>query len=468
MRTSWRLNEYRGVSGSKAWLPLCGRAALTAVMSALLLMLATGCTEQAAMRERPVLKVVAASQQEYDQYYGDYVAAAFPELEVKIIETAAAYPDGITEAQYEQLLQAEQPDLLCLWFNPAMYRSLAENGVLADLSARMRADGLAESDYYGGMIEELQVAGTLYGFAPTFQTSSLVYNEELFQRYGVTPPRDGITSEEMYALANEFAMAGSGKDDVTGLHLDHVGQPFDHLWNFGMREGMTLYNMKTGKVTIDTPHWERFVGTLLQSYKLGTFSLLPDENGIGLDQTFNEGRAAMSIEVFNTSELYTFAGVGAERAFHVGKAVGPLSMDSPNRSDDVYFPGVVAIPASAKEPELAWTVMKFLMSDYMAKVWNALSNSNLPTNRAYMKYNDDPVLPALYELLPKQAFPLDTLNGDYDPKFLTRFGELINREFEKAVAKGSGAKEVVQTLQSEGQKLMDAHKLAPGARKSGG
>ncbi|MFC4102355.1 ABC transporter substrate-binding protein [Paenibacillus xanthanilyticus] len=436
-------------------------------MSLVLLMLATGCAEQAETRVQPALKVLAASQAEFDRNYGDYIAAAFPELEVTVIETNAANPVGITEAQVEQLLQAEQPDLICIAFNPNLYRGLAADGLLTDLSASMKADGLAETDYYAGMIEGLRIDGTLYGLAPTFQTSSIVYNPALFQQYGITPPRNGLTSEELYALANEFALAGSGGAGVAGLHLDHVDRPFDHLWNFGMREGMTLFNMKTGKVTVDTPHWARFVGTLLQSYRLGTFKLRPDESGSGIEQSFNEGKAAMSIEVFNTSELYAFAGVGQERAFPVGKAVGPLGMDSPNRSDDIYFPGVLAIPAGAKETELAWTVTKFLMSDYMAKVWNALSNSNLPSNRAYMKYNDDPVLPGLYELLPKPAFPLDTLNGDYDPKFMTRFGELVNREFEVAVANGIGAKELVRTLQSEGQELLEAHKLAPGTRKRG-
>ncbi|TYP71858.1 ABC transporter substrate-binding protein [Paenibacillus methanolicus] len=468
MRTRWQWSEFFGWSGSGTRSFLLARAALAAVMIVIPLMLATGCAEQAGTRGQPVLKVVAASQEEFDRNYGDYIAAAFPELKVTVIETNAANPVGITAAQYEQLLQAEQPDLICFSYNPNLYRELAASGFLTDLSARMQADGFAESDYYAGMIEGLRIDGTLYGLAPTFQTSSLVYNEELFRKYGITPPRNGITSEELYALANEFAQAGSGRDDVAGLHLAHVVRPFDHLWNFSMREGMTLYNMKTGKVTIDTPLWERFVGTLLRGYKLGTFALRPGESDGVLDQTFNTGKAAMSIEVFNTSELFAFAGVGQERAFRVGKAVGPLGMDSPNRSDDIYFPGVVAIPASAKEPEQAWTVTKFLMSDYMAKVWNALSNSNLPANRAYMDYNDDPVLPGLYELLPKPAFPLDTLNGDYGPKFMTRFGELVNRVFEDAVAHGTGAKEVVRSLQSEGQKLMDAHKLAPGARKSGG
>lgn len=467
MRTRRHWRTCNGGSGRKIHRLSLARSALAAVMSMVLLMLATGCAEQAETRERPLLKVVAASQGEFDRNYGDYIAAAFPELEVTVIETNAAYPGGITEAQYEQLLQAEQPDLICIAYNPNLYRGLAASGMLTDLSARMQAEGLAETDYYAGMIEGLRIDGTLYGLAPTFQTSSIVYNTALFQQYGITPPRNGITSEELYALANEFALAGSGRDGVAGLHLSHAVRPFDHLWNFSMREGMTLYNMKTGKVTIDAPDWERFVGTLLQSYELGTFALFPDEGDGGIDQTFNDGKAAMSIEVFNTSELYAFAGVAQERAFPVGKAVGPLSMDSPNRSDDVYFPGVVAIPASAKQPEPAWTVVKFLMSDYMAKVWSALSNSDLPTNRAYMDYNDDPVLPGLYELLPKPAFPLDTLNGDYDPKFMTRFGELVNRVFEEAVEKGLGAKEVVRRLQSEGQQLMDGHKLAPGARKSG-
>ncbi|MDG0873339.1 extracellular solute-binding protein [Paenibacillus thiaminolyticus] len=58
----------------------------------------------------------------------------------------------------------------------------------------------------------------MYGLSPTFVSSAVYYNKDLFEQYGVTPPQDKMTWEQLLDLAARFPVEGSPRRTDIRVH----------------------------------------------------------------------------------------------------------------------------------------------------------------------------------------------------------------------------------------------------------
>jgi len=70
------------------------------------------------------------------------------------------------------------------------------------------------------MLRERGVGGKLYGLAPTFNSKALFYNVDLFGEYGIDPPTDSMSWEEVLNLARRFPKDGDPETKAYGLTVD--------------------------------------------------------------------------------------------------------------------------------------------------------------------------------------------------------------------------------------------------------
>lgn len=436
---------------------------VVAVMAIMLIsLLLGGCMNNAdpAQVEPEKLVIGIKNKDAYYAQFGDYIAAAFPDLNVEIVEMDPDYANPVTDEQYEQMLKDAKPDLLVGY--DIRYKRLADDGLLTDLTARMQGSKMREDEFYPGMFEKMKRdgGGSLYAVSPVLQASVLYYNADLFRKYYVPLPRNGMTMTDVVQLASQFARAGSNKDGIVGYHQPFSSLPNQLLFSLSSREGGSPwpYNFQTGKVTVDTPAWRGLIKTVVDLYKNGTFQMQniqgeskdgeiwygPDD--VSQADLFKKGKSAMTIGGYNDM-------IGLP--FEVGSVTPPVSAD--NRSEDMGIYSYMAIPAGAEHADTAWEVTAFMLSDYMAKVRSGLQDqSTLPTRKSYMNYDPNPVLPQLYAILPSigQVYS----NNGYDARFMTLFNELEDREMMAAVKGEKSLDACIAAIQKEGQALMDAAK----------
>ncbi|WP_219835649.1 extracellular solute-binding protein [Paenibacillus sp. R14(2021)] len=408
-----------------------------------------------------VLRIALPDKDSYQSSLGDYLSAAYPDMKVELIEMEPGF-NPISIEQYEQKLKEEKPDLVLLGYS-GKYAKLASDGMLSDLSLRMQASGLHEDDLYPGMIEKIKRdgGGTLFAIAPTFQAEVLYYNADLFRQYKVGLPQNGMTIKDVMKLASQFARAGSYKAGIAGYHLPLSSMPKDLLLDMSSREGIKAVDFRSGKVTVNTPSWRALITMVIELYRNGTYRMQNVQGVVKDGETwygpeevseadlFAKGKAAMTIASYNSIQ---------NAKFETGFVTPPVSSLDTSRSMNLGVYNYMAIPAGAANGDAAWTVIQFMLSDYMAKVSAGLEEAYaMPVQKSYMKYDHNPVLPKLYDLLPGVDQVYDSTG--YDPKFMTLFYELQDREIKAAVKGEITADACIAAIQQEGQALLDAAKV---------
>lgn len=427
--------------------------------------LLAGCAtnDDSAGKEKKTIRIALGSKDSYASSYGDYISAAFPDLNVELVEMEPGNAFLSPEA-YEKKVKTEKPDLLVLW-DTQKYAKLSQDGLLTDLSLRMGDKDMREDQFYPGMLEKMKTygEGKLYALSSTFQASVLYYNADLFRKYNVALPQDGMTFMDVLQLAGQFAKAGSRKDGILGYHQPFSSMPNQLLFTISYEEGLQAYSYKTGKVTMDTPAWRTVVQKVVDLYRNGTFAMQ------NIKGTVVDGVTMIGPEETNEANLFqkgksamTLAGYGSIQGmpFETGYVTPPVMGTDRSRSNELGVYNYLAIPSEAEHADTAWEIVKFMNGDYVAKVKSGLRDSydgaNLPTRLSYMKYDLDPVLPKLYSIMP--AFnPVDSMEG-YDPKFMALFHELQDREITAAVNGEQSVEASIAAMQKQGQALLDAAK----------
>lgn len=431
------------------------------LLLALCLIIAGGCSSDVVEKTEITgsIKVAVDVKGVFDYNFGDYLEAAFPDLEIEVIEFDPEHK-GMSHDERMALIEKEQPDLILTW-NYYGYKLLADNGLLEELSVRMLGSDLKEAEFHPGVIELLKRTndGQLYGMAPTFTTSVLAYNAELFEKYAIDPPHDGMTLPEVFELANRFTKAGSHGDGIVGYHQPFSSEPSDHLNSLSASEGIQSYNLGRGQVTVNTPAWKQVYQTVIDLYDSGTF-LLQDVKGEVRDGTtyygpeaaaeadlFKKGKAAMTLSQYGWFD---------EAAFKTGAVTPPVSSADRSKTSHMYVSNLMSIRKGSSNADTAWELIKFMHSDYMSKVRSNLGDVGFSSRQGD---NQDSLVAKLYELHPV-VLPIDPedefLISDSARTFTNQFKELEDRELIAVLQKEKSLDDAIATIQTEGQALLDA------------
>lgn len=129
----------------------------------------------------------------------------------------------ITWDQYWTLLEAgasggEMPDVF--WMHSNTAQMYMENDMLLNLDDYIANDDAIDmSNYYDGIVSLYQSDGHQYAIPKDHDTIALLYNQALFDKYGVDTPTDDWTWEDVYEAAKQITEAGAA-DGVYGYALN--------------------------------------------------------------------------------------------------------------------------------------------------------------------------------------------------------------------------------------------------------
>ncbi|GFN29920.1 hypothetical protein PCURB6_01800 [Paenibacillus curdlanolyticus] len=449
-----------GQSRARGW----RRCVVLGLILTLLAFVAAGCTEERKEERAQVqLKVLDYNKQSFYSTYGDYIAAAFPNVNVEVVPTEGMFdvklPFKERLQQLTTLITTEQPDLIFLSDND-MYHALADEGLLSELSAFLAADPELEQHIHPGVLEHMrnERSGELYGLAADFSVLLLYYNEDLFQQLGVEPPRDDMTWDELLKLAQRVTQASSDADGVIGLLPDFAG-PSGLVSLMAMTEGLGLfpYRASTGIMLADTPSWRQMFTTALDAYRMDTFrtkGLAPGQEqptalAGGNSNWFRAGCAGMVIAGYGSYDDVTFK---------LGAVTPPVDAATRQRSFGMGSSLTMSIRAGSPLAKESWNMIAFMMSDYVAKVRAKLGvqytgTSFFPSNITYADYSNDRFVASVYRQLP--SYEPDDKGAALSNEAYNAMNDLFRSEVDEALAGSQTFEEMIERLQTEGKKILE-------------
>jgi multiple sugar transport system substrate-binding protein len=222
---------------------------------------------------------------DFQKLFADPVKKKFPYITLELVRAGkGTNPEDLVAA-------GDFPDIL-FSTNPTI-QQLDKLGVLADLAPmvkqfntdinRFEPDAMDAMKQYGKNGELLALP-----FSRNF--SPLFYNKDIFDKFGVNYPKDGMTFDEVYELAKKVTRSDGG---VNYRGFDY-GQAYK---NIGSSLSLNMVNPASGKADITTDGWKKTFSMMQKMYSIP--GNMP-ENSLGslgkLRKEFTTGNVAMMVD----------------------------------------------------------------------------------------------------------------------------------------------------------------------------
>lgn len=260
---------------------------------------------------------------------------------------AKKYPQITVEkltGKIDDLIAAGQtPDLMTNWNGGLLADS--QYGVLNDLTPLIKKHNLDLSqfrDVYINAIKVLSDKGEIMAIPYYTQFNALYYNKDIFDKFGVSYPKDGLTWDETIDLAKKLTRQENGAQ-IQGLNYGGVQRlafPFSP----------DIVNAKTEKPTVNNEVWKRAFEVALKNDSI-------PGNYPNLD--FNKGQVAMFANVGDALPAVRTA--VQQGLFSVGFAQYPQFKEAPNTYGmvDAHY---IYVTKTSKHPDAAFKVIEVMTS----------------------------------------------------------------------------------------------------------
>ncbi|GAA3399530.1 ABC transporter substrate-binding protein [Paenibacillus hodogayensis] len=352
---------------------------------------------QAEKKRDPVELVFYSTSGDFDESgfvktFGDKIKEKFPHVTPKFIALTK-------DTALEKLITVGQPiDIL---FNSIGQTSetLLNYKMEADIS-----DLIKKNNYDLSRLEPVtvdiqkQIAnGGIYGLPVFTTTLALYYNKDLFDKFGVAYPKDGMTWEDTYELARKMSrMDGSVQYKGLSVSFSHTS-----LLN---SKSVPYVDVKTNKAAFANDSFKNVFETLTNIYNI-------QNNGVTKD-TVSYTKQIQSFDKDQTTAMFlalsTLGAVRFKEGLNWDVVSYPVDKDQPNVGPQSY-PTYFYINNASKNKDAAFEVISYLTTDEFQK--HLAMNGMFPVlkNRDAMKaYGQE--LPFMknkntQSFLPKQFAP---------------------------------------------------------------
>nr|WP_280521316.1 extracellular solute-binding protein [Paenibacillus mangrovi] len=198
---------------------------------------------------------VGISEEDFKLLFTDPVKAKYPNITVELFKG----PEG---AGLEELIAAKNtPDMMLIW-NGAM-PSVKRYEMFQDITPYIETEGVDINRFEPVVLDTIRSVsdkGELYGLPFAMQLNALYYNKDIFDKFGVSYPTDGMTWDQVTELAKKV----TGKVDETqygGLEAGNVARLSFPL-------GIVSVDAKTNKASVNNDQWKQVFQTAYNIYKI--------------------------------------------------------------------------------------------------------------------------------------------------------------------------------------------------------
>lgn len=417
--------------------------------------------------EPVTIKVMYYDERSFFDQYGMLFSALYPEIGIEVVNTQSVMrydPNKDMDQELYKLIDEQKPDILML--SPEQYTRMSGEGKLMELTSRVEEKGFDKEGIVPGMIDYLKdlSGGVLYGLVPNFYSQAIYYNKDLFAKYGVEPPTDKMSWEDLFRLAAMFPTDGPEDARVYGLNLGYMGSDLYQLGSsIGMTHNLNFIDTGAGRVTINFDSWKKVFETALAALKSGSlYTEMPDWGGGSMQyedyllrDPFISGKVAMSLDgTYLMDQIKEAQDVVKDKAVKNWDLVTvPVDPANPDVSPHVNFSNIFAISAQSAQADAAWTFLRYVHSDEYARVTSKRRQGNLSVRTQYLKDEEGHHFEAFYALRPVQA----AVHKNYDkiPRdFLMNFQGMAQQELQAVYDGQKPLGEALDSLQAKAQEAL--------------
>lgn len=288
------------------------------------------------------------SEESFEERFGDAIREKFPNFTIKYIQ------NDPNTATFRHLFTSGQP--IDIYWDSVGYfvGGIQESGLQYDMTDLIEQTNVDLDRFQETDLEAMRQMsdGKLYGLPVTTNTLSLFYNQDLFDKFGVTYPTDGMLWDELMELNNRLTRF----EDST----QYIGfaVSYGHIVRLNPLS-QPLVNPETNHMEINTEPWKQiYENAFLRPAQAQGYSeevarkgALPQTNEFIKDKT-------LAMYGFLNSLVFT----QDMSTFNWDMVSFPKFNEAPNRGPQGY-PTYFSITSTSKHKEAAMEVIKFLTSD---------------------------------------------------------------------------------------------------------
>ncbi|GAA3405409.1 ABC transporter substrate-binding protein [Paenibacillus hodogayensis] len=199
-----------------------------------------------------------ASNEIFEQEIGARIRAKYPNVTIKTVG------NGFTRSNIEKLLASgEQIDLFWIGFQESI-ADMKALGLAMDLTAFIKREGYDLSRFDDSalqMVKDQSDKGEIFALPWQVGSAVLFYNKDLFDKFGVSYPKDGMTWNETLELAKKVTRSDNG--------VQYRGLDIGLTRHFYQQYALSPYDPKTGKATyLSDPRWNRIMQFVKDLYAI--------------------------------------------------------------------------------------------------------------------------------------------------------------------------------------------------------
>jgi multiple sugar transport system substrate-binding protein len=188
------------------------------------------------------------------KYFVPAVKAVYPNITLKTeVVTTVDLPNRVAAGDY--------PDIaLIALSNIEAWR---EADIVADLNPLVKANKMDLKRFDPSSMKLLNDIGAnqyLYGLPFLTNYTALFYSKDIFNKFGVEYPKDGMSWEETATLTRKVARQDNG--------VQYYGFGTNPVYIFGAQTSQTMVDPKTNKATLDTDKWNKTFQLLKSLYDI--------------------------------------------------------------------------------------------------------------------------------------------------------------------------------------------------------
>jgi ABC-type glycerol-3-phosphate transport system substrate-binding protein len=196
------------------------------------------------------------SPESFDDKWGNALRKKFPNWTITYIQNKPG-------ARIEELFAAGTK--IDVYFESvAVFNNGKEQDLWYDMTDLIKKHNIDLNRLEPTAMDQMKLlAGTqVTGLPVSIMTMGLYYNKEIFDKFGIEYPKDGITWDEVIATANKITRNEGGT-----TYLGFVDSPL-HIVRLNQL-GFPLVDPQTNQSTLSDERWKKMMGTVLFDTKQG-------------------------------------------------------------------------------------------------------------------------------------------------------------------------------------------------------
>ncbi|MFE5322784.1 ABC transporter substrate-binding protein [Paenibacillus sp. NPDC056579] len=202
--------------------------------------------------ELSVYNNAGITEEQFKEKFGNYIAEKLPHVTIKFIpkDKSVSLTEMVSSGSTKIDIYMDSIGQI------GLKSSLLDLGLQYDMSDLVKKHNVDLSRFEPTTIDAIKLMGGLYGLPISNSTMVMYYNKDLFDKFGVPYPKDGMTWEEVTELSKKMTRSESG--------VQYVGYSTSIVHYLRMNP-LSLVNVdpKSLKANFESDQWRQLVQTTL-------------------------------------------------------------------------------------------------------------------------------------------------------------------------------------------------------------